>query len=109
MSSEGFKIFLKTSIPSNVPKNDPLERAFTMRRAIATFNLHWRDYRQVHKSTVATKLTRILSGGWDKTLKAMRESFGEDWEQEFSRITGEEAPGRHFYRNIYEEEEQKVT
>ena len=64
MSSEGFKLFLKHSVPNNVPKqgnryiyiqgyirahpyckSDPIERAFAMRRAIATFNLHWRDFR----------------------------------------------------------------
>ena len=50
----------------------------------------------------------ILSGGWDKTQKAMSEAFGEEWESEFTRVTGEDAPGRHYYRNIYEEEEQKV-
>ena len=50
----------------------------------------------------------LFSGGWDKTLKAMSEAFGENWEAEFTNITGEEPPGRHFYRNIYEEEEQKV-
>lgn len=38
----------------------------------------------------------------------MSEAFGENWEIEFTNITGEKPPGRHFYRNIYEEEEQKV-
>ena len=37
----------------------------------------------------------------------MKESFGEDWENEFRRTTGEEVPGKHFYRDIYEEEAEK--
>ena len=50
----------------------------------------------------------MSSGGWDKTQNAMNAAFGKEWESEFTRVTGEDAPGRHYYRNIYEEEEQKV-
>ena len=37
----------------------------------------------------------------------MSESFGEEWEKEYRYLTGEDPPGKHFYRNIYEEELDK--
>ena len=47
------------------------------------------------------------SGGWQKFQEAMTESFGENWENEFRSLTGEDPPGKHFYRDIYEEELEK--
>jgi len=43
-AAEGFKLFLK-SIPANIPRNDPEERVYAMRKAAAVYNLHWRDVR----------------------------------------------------------------
>ena len=37
----------------------------------------------------------------------MGESFGENWENEFRQITGEDPPQKHHYRDIYEEESGK--
>jgi len=37
----------------------------------------------------------------------MIESFGENWENEFRSLTGDDPPGKHFYRDIYEEELEK--
>ena len=49
----------------------------------------------------------FISGGWQKFQEAMIESFGENWENEFRSLTGEDPPGKHFYRDIYEEELEK--
>lgn len=49
----------------------------------------------------------LFRGGWQKFQDAMTESFGEDWQNEFRSLTGEEPPGKHFYRDIYEEELEK--
>ena len=97
-------------VPSNVPRSQPEERVFAMRRAVATFNLHWREFRQVldRVSVFQCDSTNLVfRGGWQKFQEAMAESFGENWENEFRSLTGEEPPGKHFYRDIYEEELEK--
>ena len=57
--------------------------------------------------SIRVKILFFQSGGWQKFQEAMTESFGENWENEFRSLTGEDPPGKHFYRDIYEEELEK--